>query len=125
MTSEVELKNAGAMRKMVIHFGPDSEGSGTNKHDFRDTDPAAKRYTQSGEPESEQDFSWIHLLPRNLAHKLSRFERMIDGIDIEDLGRKVAQKVKDMPRKKKIAAGVILAAGVAGAAYIATRRRKS
>ena len=116
------------MRKMVIHFGPDSEGSGTsssnNRHDVRDTDPAKKRYTEQPQPE-EPKMSWRDWLPKEIAHRVTRFERTLDMIDAAELGRVAWKKVKAMPNKKKVIAGVAVAAGVAGAVYLATRRKKA
>lgn len=109
------------MRKMIIHFGPDSEGGGTLRHEIRDTDPARKRHTEHTEP-MEETKSWREWLPKEIAHRVSRFERILDAVEASDVGRTIARKVKDMPRNRKIAAGVILAAGIAGAAYLATRK---
>jgi hypothetical protein len=112
------------MRKMVIHFGPDSEGAGAQKHDFRDTDPARKRYIEQTEVEGEANTSsMLEWLPKEIAHRISRFERVLDAMDASDVARFITKKVKEMPRKQKIAAGVVLAAGLAGAAYLATRKK--
>lgn len=113
------------MRKMVIHFGPDSEGAGAQKHDIRDTDPARKRYTeQTNVMAEEEKVSLIDWLPKEIAHRISRFERVLDAMDATDVARFLSKKVKEMPPKRKIAAGVVLAAGIAGAAYLATRKKK-
>lgn len=111
------------MRKMVIHFGPDSEGAGAQKHDIRDTDPARKRYTEQTQVAGKK-VSWHNWLPREIAHSVRRFERILDAADATDVGRFIVRKVQDMPRKRKIAAGVVLVAGIAGAAYLATRKGK-
>lgn len=108
------------MRKMVIHFGPDREGGGASKHDLRDTNPAEKRYIE--QPEPEDDFStWLDWLPREIAHRVSRWERVVDTAL---LGNEMLKRVKGMKRKNKAIAGAVVVAGVAGAAYLASRRRK-
>jgi hypothetical protein len=108
------------MRKMVVHFGPDTEGGGTNKHDLRDTDPAKRKYTQEPEPIEEKS-SWLNLLPREFANKIRKWERIIDTAT---MGMAVLAKFKKMPRKRKVLIGVVAVAGVAGVAYLASRRRK-
>ncbi len=108
------------MRKMVIHFGPDMEGGGTSKHDLRDNDPAKRKYTESVEPESEK-LSWINVLPRGFADKVRRWERVIDTAT---MGLIVVKAFKKMPRKRKMLIGAVAMAGVAGAAYLGSRKRK-
>jgi hypothetical protein len=120
-TVKLNLRSEVAMRKMVIHFGPDMEGGGTSKHDFRDTDPAEKRYTEQPEPAHEAKMSWLGLLPREFADKIRRWERLIDNAT---MGMDLLKKFKKMPQKRKILIGAVAVAGVAGAAYLATRRRK-
>lgn len=112
------------MRKMVIHFGPDSEGAGAQKHDIRDTDPARKRYVGQTQVGHEEKIPWRQWLPKEIAHRISRFERVLDMIDADDVKRYLSRKVKEMPPRKKIAAGVVLVAGIAGAAFVATRRSR-
>jgi hypothetical protein len=112
------------MRKMVIHFGPDIEGGGTSRHDIRDTDPAKKRYTEAAEPQDEpvsKAASWLGLLPREFADRIRKWERIVDNAT---MGIEIAKKIKRMPRRQKMIAGAVVVAGIAGAAYLASRRRK-
>lgn len=109
------------MRKMVIHFGPDIEGGGIDKHDLRDSDPAEKRYTEEPEPEIEAKISWLSLLPLALANRIRKLERAIDNATI---GIEILKKIKAMPRKRKILIGAVAVAGLAGGAYLVSRKRK-
>lgn len=109
------------MRKMVIHFGPDIEGGGIDKHELRDADPAEKRYTEEPEPEIEARISWLSLLPLALADRIRKLERAIDNAAI---GIKILKKIKAIPRRRKILIGALSVAGVAGAAYLVARKRK-
>jgi hypothetical protein len=108
------------MRKMVIHFGPDSEGSGTQKHDVRDTDPAKQDYINQPEPAEEKGM-WGDLLSRKFADKVRKAERVIDSIT---MGVGVWKQVKGMKRRNKIIAGAVVVAGVAGAAYLTMKSRE-
>ncbi len=108
------------MRKMVIHFGPDSEGSGTQKHDIRDVDPARKQYTEQPAP-TEESLSWRSLLSRKLADKVRKAERVIDGVT---MGMAFLKSVKGMSRRKKVVAGALVVAGVAGVTYLRMRNKR-
>ena len=94
----------------------------THAHKEANRDPANRMEAEEEEPESvDAKMTWIDWLPREIAHKVRRFERVVDEIA---MGAALVKKVKGMKRKHKLIAGAIVVAGVAGAAYLQMQRKK-
>lgn len=118
------------MRKMVIHFGPNSEGSGTQKHEIRYVDPAHSVETASVDARKqhtyqpvaiEEALSWRSLMSRKLADKVRKAERVIEGVT---MGMAILKSVKGMSRRKKAVTGALVVAGIAGVTYLRMRSKR-
>ena len=104
---------------MLVHRGLCEErrerrlnGSGSREY-FRDE-------------EEEEDlrgsrWGWRDLLSEKGRKRLRTAEKVIAGVLT---GSRVLKSIKGMSRKQKVAAGVVLVAGAAGAAYLAMRKPK-